>query len=112
MTTGTLYLTQAARSCSSRTFDLCTIWLTAKGAARRAGLAALWAASVSVISASHSSSCSAGRALSAGNEPTMPALHWASTSGGCEMMNIGEATTGMRRSFFRMSGSAMQFLRD
>ena len=58
--------------------------------------AALWAASSSVISASHSSSCASGRALSAGNEPTTPALHCASTSAGCEMMNSGAATTGSR----------------
>jgi hypothetical protein len=43
---------------------------------RRAGLSGVarsQAASVSVISASHSSSCAAGRALSAGMEPTTPA---------------------------------------
>ena len=40
MTIGTRYFTQTARSCSSRAFDLCTIWLTANGAAGRCGLAA------------------------------------------------------------------------
>jgi hypothetical protein len=48
------------------------------------------AASVSVISASHSSSCEAGRALSAGIDPTTPAVHWAITSLGLLMMNSGE----------------------
>jgi hypothetical protein len=51
--------------------------------------------------------CASGRALSAGKEPTTPALHCASTSGGCEMMKSGEPTTGIRRFFFRISGSAM-----
>ena len=101
MTIGTLYFTHSARSCSSRSFDLCTIWLTAKGAAGRSGFVASWAASSSVISASHSSSWSSGRAFSAGNEPTMPALHCAITSGGCEMMNSGEATTGKSEIVFQ-----------
>jgi hypothetical protein len=47
-----------------------------------------------VISASHSSSCSAGRALSAGIEPTTPAMHCAITSLGLLMMNRGEPITG------------------
>ena len=50
----------------------------------------------SVISASHSSSSSAGRALSAGIEPTMPALHCAITRRGVLMMNSGAAMTGSR----------------
>jgi hypothetical protein len=51
----------------------------------------------SVISASHSSSCSAGRALSAGIEPTTPALHCSITSLGLLMMNSGEPITGRRQ---------------
>src|SRR6266851_7345711 len=43
---------------------------------------------------SHSSSFSTGRAFSAGNEPTMPALHWAMTSSGPDTMNSGAPTTG------------------
>src|SRR5262245_11605000 len=45
----------------------------------------------------HSSSSEAGRALSAGNEPTTPALHWAITRSGTEMMNSGEPITGIDR---------------
>jgi signal transduction histidine kinase len=84
--------------------------LDGHGAAGRSGWAALWAARLSVICASHSSSCASGRAFSAGKEPTMPALHCASTSGGCEMMKRGDPTTGMRRFFFRISGKAMMSL--
>src|SRR5438094_908112 len=65
ITIGTLYFAHICMSCSSRSLLLCTIWLTANGAAGLCGCALLYAASVSVISASHSSSCSAGRALSA-----------------------------------------------
>jgi hypothetical protein len=42
---------------------LCTIWLMAKGAAGCSGWSRFQAASVSVISCSHSSSCAAGRAV-------------------------------------------------
>src|SRR5215813_5681505 len=45
----------------------------------------------------HSSSSEAGRAFSAGNEPTTPALHWAITRSGTEMMNSGEPITGIDR---------------
>ena len=38
MTIGTLYFTHIIRSCSSRLFEMCTIWLTAKGAAGRSGV--------------------------------------------------------------------------
>jgi hypothetical protein len=55
------------------------------------------AASVSVIRTSHSSSSAGGRAFSAGNEPTTPALHCAITSSGTEMMNSGEPITGSDR---------------
>src|SRR3546814_9406364 len=60
-----------------------------------------------VISASQSSSWEAGRALRAGNEPTIPALHCAMTSWGFETRNIGELMTGRRRLRARMAGSGM-----
>jgi hypothetical protein len=94
MMIGTLYLAQSCMSCSSRSLLLCTIWLMAKGAAGWSGWARSCAASASVISASHSSSCEAGRALSAGIEPTTPALHCSITSLGLLMMNSGEPITG------------------
>jgi hypothetical protein len=100
---GTLYLAQTCMSCSSRSLLLCTIWLMANGAAGDSGWALSCAASASVISASHSSSCDAGRALSAGIEPTTPALHWAITSLGLLMMKSGEPMTGNAR-FFRTGG--------
>ena len=37
-----------------------------------------------------------GRAFRLGKEPTIPALHWAMTKSGLEIMNKGAATTGMR----------------
>src|SRR5580704_10134926 len=49
-----------------------------------------------------------GRALSAGKAPTIPALHWAITSAGCETMNSGAPTTGSLSLSRRMFGSAMQ----
>ncbi|MNT56807.1 hypothetical protein D3C72_1941400 [compost metagenome] len=91
---GTLYFSHSAMSCSRRSLVRCTIWLMANGAAGLSGLARLCAASSSVISASQSSSCSAGRALSAGMEPTMPALHCAITNLGLLMMKSGEPITG------------------
>ena len=57
----------------------------------------LKAASSSVICASQSSSCDAGLAFSAGNEPTMPALHCARTNRGVDTMNIGAPMTGKRK---------------
>ena len=50
-----------------------------------------------MIRASHSSSSSGGRAFSAGNEPTTPALHCAITRSGTEMMNSGAPITGIDR---------------
>ena len=82
MKIGTLCSTQTFTSCSSRALDACTIWFTATGPTGLPGLAARNAASSSPICVSHSSSNSAGRAFSAGNDPTMPALHCASTSSG------------------------------
>ena len=84
-------------SCSSRSLLLCTIWLIANGAAGCSGWSRSHAASVSVISASHSSSCDAGRAFSAGIEPTTPALHCAMTSFGLLMMNSGAPMIGSGR---------------
>ena len=111
MTIGAFHLTVSAISSSSRAFDLWTIWLTANGAAGRSGWARSWAPSASVISCSHSSSWEMGRALSAGNAPTIPALHWAITSAGCEMMNSGAPTTGSLSLCLRMSGSAIEIPR-
>ena len=96
MTMGTLYLAQTCMSCSSRSLLLCTIWLMANGAGRPVGVALSQAASVSVISASQSSSCAAGRALSAGMEPTMPALHCSITSFGVADDEQGRADDGQR----------------
>jgi hypothetical protein len=96
ITIGTRHLAQVAMSCSSRVLERWTIWLTAKGAAGRSGLARSQAASSSVIRCSHSSSSDWGRAFSAGNEPTMPALHCAITSSGVETMNRGAPITGRR----------------
>src|SRR5450755_1327929 len=97
MMTGTLCFSQSARSCSSRLFDRCTIWLTAKGADGRSGCVLSYAASSSLIRTSHSSSRSGGRAFSAGNDPTIPALHCAITRSGTEMMNSGAPITGIDR---------------
>ena len=37
----------------------------------------------------------------------IPALHWAITSAGCEMMNNGAPTTGNRRLSLRTFGNAI-----
>ena len=108
MTIGAFHLTVSAMSSSSRAFDLWTIWLTANGAAGRSGCARSWALSASVISCSHSSSWEIGRALSAGKAPTMPALHWAITSAGWEMMNNGAPMTGSLSLSLRTLGSAIE----
>jgi hypothetical protein len=94
MTIGTLCLTIVAMSASRRSLLLWTIWFTANGADRRSGCMRSYAANVSVVSASQSSSSDAGRALSAGIDPTTPALHCSITSFGLLMMNIGEQMTG------------------
>src|SRR6266496_4139566 len=101
---GTLCFSQTARSCSSRLFDRCTIWLTANGADGRSGCALSWAASSSLIRASHSSSSAGGRAFSAGNDPTTPALHCAITRSGTEMMNSGAPITGNDRQPLNKAG--------
>src|SRR5271165_929790 len=48
-----------------------------------------------------------GRALSEGKAPTIPALHWAITSAGCEMMNSGAPTAGRRSLCLRNAGNAI-----
>ena len=59
---------------------------------------------------SHSSSFSTGRAFSAGNEPTMPALHWAITSSGPETMNSGDPTTGSSSELASEAGNGIRSL--
>src|SRR5262249_39161208 len=53
------------------------------------------------------SSISFGRALSAGNAPTMPALHCSITRSGLETMNSGAPTTGIDSESRSKAGSAM-----
>jgi len=65
------------------------------------------ASSAASICVSQSSSASFGRALSAGNEPTIPDLHCSITSCGLPAMNIGAPMTGRRR-LFRIGGKAMR----
>ena len=49
-----------------------------------------------------------GRALSEGKEPMTPALHWAITRSGFEMMNRGEPMTGIESWFAMEAGMAME----
>ena len=56
---------------------------------------------------SHSSSTSFGRALSAGKEPTMPALHCSITRSGLETMNSGAPTAGIESESRNKAGRAM-----
>ena len=107
MMIGTLKRTHTSMSCINRSFDACTIWLTAKGATFFCGCAALYAASSVVMRSSHTASSSFGRAFSAGNEPTTPALHWAITRSGVETINIGEPITGTVKLSLRTSGIGM-----
>jgi hypothetical protein len=86
--------------------DRWTIWFTANGATGRSGFAAANDAFCSVIWLSQSVSSDAGRALRAGNEPTMPDVHWATTISGPDTMNIGDATTGRLSGRRRISGRA------
>src|ERR1700733_3133779 len=97
MMIGTLCFSQSARSCSRRLFDRCTIWLTANGADGRSGWAASYSPRSCLMRISPSSSNSGGRAFSAGNAPTMPALHWAITRSGTETMNSGAPIAGSDR---------------
>jgi hypothetical protein len=64
---------------------------------RPLGMRLVVSASSSLIRASHSSSSAGGRAFSAGNEPTTPALHCAITRSGTEMMKSGAPITGSDR---------------
>jgi hypothetical protein len=45
--------------------------------------------------------------FSAGNEPTMPALHWAMTNSGPEAMNRGAPSTGSSSRPLSKTGSGM-----
>jgi hypothetical protein len=112
MTSGTLWRTQASTSCCSRSLLAWQIWFTANGATFAPGFACAYASSSSRMRTSHSSSCDAGRAFSAGNEPMMPALHWAMTSSGVEAMNIGEPMTGRLRRSRNEAGIGMKSLQD
>jgi hypothetical protein len=94
---GTRCLTHTSRSCCRRVLLVWTIWLTAKGATFASGLASLYSASSRSMRRSQVSRTSCGRAFRAGKLPTMPALHWASTSSGPLTMNIGAPITGRRR---------------
>jgi len=73
-----------------------------------AGFAFRAAASSSLSCANHSSSCSIGRAFSEGKEPITPALHWARTRSGLEMMKSGDPITGIESWFAREAGIAME----
>src|SRR5438270_712828 len=106
MTMGTRYFAHTDMSWSSRSLLLCTIWLIANGADGWPGCARSQAASVSTISASQPSSCSAGRAFRAGIDPTMPDVHCAMTSFGLLTMKSGAPMTGNAR-FRRTGGSGM-----
>ena len=66
----------------------------AKGAAGLSGCSRLYASSAVVISISHSSSCSAGRAFKDGMEPMTPAMHWAISILGLLTIKRGAAITG------------------
>ena len=94
MMIGTWWRMHTSRSWSRRSLDWWMIWLTAKGAILAPGCACLRCASAASIVVSHSSNICAGRALSAGNEPTTPLSHWAMTRFGLETMNMGAAITG------------------
>mmetsp|Transcript_18385 Transcript_18385/g.57290 ORF Transcript_18385/g.57290 Transcript_18385/m.57290 type:complete len:505 (+) Transcript_18385:99-1613(+) len=95
ITMGTRCSTQMARSVRSRLFEAWQIWLTANGAGRLPAASAV--ASSALIRSIHAVSSSGVRALSAGNEPTMPALHCSMTSSGHETMKSGEPITGSLR---------------
>ena len=78
------------------------------GATGASGFSSAYAASRSRISPSHASSCSWGRALSARNAPTIPAVHCATTSSGHETINIGAPISGMRRRLESAAGRDMR----
>src|SRR5580704_10441963 len=108
MIIGTLCFSHSARSCSSRLLERCTIWLTANGADSRSGCALSCVASSSLIRTSHSSSSAGGRAFSAGNDPTIPALHCAITRSGTEIINSGAPITGSNRRPLNKAGMDIQ----
>ena len=81
--------------------------MTAKGAEGLSGLAASYSANSVVILSSQRSSSASGRALSAGKEPTTPALHWAITRSGLEIIKRGAATTGNLKRCESIAGKAM-----
>src|SRR5829696_6540445 len=110
MTIGTRCLTQVSMSCISRSLEAWQIWLTAYGATFFSGCSALYSPSSFSIRLSHSESFSTGRAFSAGNEPTTPALHWAITSSGPETINSGEPTTGSSSVSTSEAGNGIRFL--
>ena len=51
-----------------------------------------------------------GRALRVGKLPTIPALHWAITRSGVEMINSGAPITG-RRKFLNKAGRGIEILK-
>ena len=110
MMIGTLCFTQVSMSFISRSLEAWQIWLTAKGATFLLGMLRLVLAELVLDAVSHSSSFSTGPAFSAGNEPTMPALHWAITSSGPETMNSGEPTTGSSSELASEAGNGMRSL--
>ena len=97
MIIGTLCLTQSSHVVVEPVVRLVHDLVDRERRRRPVGMGRSWAASSSVIRASHSSSSSGGRAFSDGNEPTTPALHCAITSSGTEMMKSGEPITGIDR---------------
>src|SRR3546814_3066069 len=110
MMIGTCHFAQVARSASRRSLERWTIWLTANGAAGRSGCTRFHAASSSVIRCSHSSSNDCGRALSAGNEPTTPALHRSEehTSELQSLMRISYAVFCLRKKTNKTNHAASQ----
>ena len=65
-----------------------------EGATLLLGFAALYVFNSRVIFSSQASSCSFGRALSAGKEPMIPALHCSITNSGPETIYIGDPING------------------
>ena len=57
----------------------------------------------------HSSKTCWGLAFNAGNEPIMPALHWAITKSGPETKNSGAPITGIDNLSLKLLGMAIFF---
>ena len=89
MTTAGLYSATSRRSSARRALVRCVTRLTAHGAASSP-------ASSSLIWPIQQSRSATVRQFGAGNDPTIPDLHAATTRSGPEMRNIGAATTGSR----------------